>query len=99
MPFNLTFLTRMQQTEDLDKTLNPAQGVDTVRAPQMWSYNASVTGSNDAAAVVAAADYFLGARGYLSVNDLIWTSTTGVPGLYSVTTNTGASVAVTIRSV
>ncbi len=58
-----------------------------------WTYNASVTGSNESAATVEGAGYFLGANGYLKVGDIIFVSCNDpVTHVLNVATNTGAAL-------
>ncbi len=89
MAFGLQWLTRIEQSPNLDKTLNPGQGMDSVLLPQMWAYNASASGANDSAATVEGANYFLTAGGYLQLGDFI-NVITNDPGYHilNVTTRT-----------
>jgi len=97
MAFALALFCRVQQTEDLDKTINPNGGMDTTVRPQTWIYN-GITGVDTSAAIVAA-NFFNGAHGYLSVGDMvIFNSTTGA-GMCSVATNDGTNVTTVLRTV
>ena len=97
MTFALQWLTRVEQTENLDKTTNPGSGMDTVTSPQMWAYNAGAAGANDNAAAVEASGYFNGALGYLKVGDAVYVYTND-PGyhLLAVATNNGTTVTTSV---
>lgn len=70
MAFDFKWLTRVNQTISPFKAQNPAEGQAT-GGPTMWFYNASSTGSNETAATIEGANYFLGASGFFGVGDWI----------------------------
>ena len=92
MAFNLNYLQRVDATIDLNKISNPLNGQCTGQGKTIWIYDASATGSNEAAATVEASGYFNAATGYLSNADLIYVPTND-PGyhLLAVTSVTGAT--------
>ncbi len=100
MAFDLKYLSRIEQTQFLDKTTNPIAGMDTQSHPSLWMYNGTATGGNASAAQLAAADYFLAAYGYLSVGDFILASAND-PGavMLSVATSSSAGVTTILRTV
>lgn len=73
MAFNQLYLERVEATQEnvTDKTLNPHDGLITVPGITLWMYNATSTGSNESAATVEGANYFLPAIGYMSLGDWI----------------------------
>lgn len=79
----MKYISRTEQTNNLDVTLNVKAGMDRIPGPQTWQYNATASGANNSAAEVAAANYFspvvvdplLGsAHGIFKVGDLIYAS-------------------------
>jgi len=72
MAFDFKYLTSVQQTNNLDKTLNVKAGMDTQARPQMWCYDASSNGADDTKAETVASDYFLSAYAYLKAGDLVY---------------------------
>ena len=100
MAFDLKYLSRVEQTAELDKTTNPIAGIDTVTGPQMWLYNGTATGGNASAAQLVAANYFITAYGYLNVGDVIFASAND-PGfvIASVATSAVGGVTTITRSV
>ncbi len=72
MAYDLKFLQRVEITGNLDKLSNPAAGQQTIGSPTMWVYNALAGGANNSKAQTVAADYFLGAYGYLTAGDLVY---------------------------
>jgi hypothetical protein len=93
MTFDLKWLSRVEQTANLDKTLNPGAGMDTVIVPQLWTYNGGALGANDTEAAIIAANYFLGAYGYLSVGDAIYYYSNDPDyGLAAIVTSTSSGV-------
>lgn len=72
MAFSLDYLQRVQAGVDLNKISNPLEGQVTGSGPTQWQYNALAAGANNSKAQTVAADYFLGAFGYLSVGDTIY---------------------------
>lgn len=94
MAFGLQYLQRAEISVDLNKISNPVEGQVTGAGPSLWMYNASNThGSNDSAATVEGAGYFLAAKGYLSVGDVVYVFTND-PGyhLLAVASNTGTAL-------
>ena len=99
MAFDLKYLTRLEQTQVLDKTTNPVSGMDTQTHPTMWMFNATTSGASDTSAEVDDADYFLAAYGYLSVGDAIYCATTDGAVLLSVATSAVGGVTTVLRTV
>jgi hypothetical protein len=93
MAFDLSFLSRVEQTQQYDKTLNVSTGLVLGSIPKMWTFNAAATAANNSTAQTVAANYFNGASGYLEVGDLIWVVSND-PGyhLIYVATNAGGNV-------
>ncbi|HWY35552.1 MAG TPA: hypothetical protein VNX68_12975 [Nitrosopumilaceae archaeon] len=50
---------------------NPLSGNVNAKGINVWSYNATAGGSNEASATVQGAGYFLSASGYMQVGDFI----------------------------
>ena len=100
MAFDFKYLSRVEQTANLDKTLNPGACMDSVPGPQMWVYNGTATGGNASAAQLAAANYFITAYGYLNVGDCILASAND-PGfvMLSVATSAVGGVTTVLRTV
>jgi len=71
MAFSFTYFQRVESTISLPSSDNPTVGQATGQRPTIWTYNGSSTGSNESAATIEGANYFLGASGYLSVGDWI----------------------------
>ncbi len=93
MAFDLSFLSRVEQTQQYDKTYNSATGNTTSPIPVIWCFNAAAAAANNSTAQTQASGYFNGALGYLSVGDLIWVVSND-PGyhLIYIATNNGATV-------
>lgn len=93
MAFDLKYLSRVEQTSFLDKTLNVGAGMDTQSTPQLWTYNAFTSGADDTLAEVVAADYFLGGYGYISTGDFIFVRTSNPSyALLAVTASSSSTV-------
>ena len=93
MAFSLNFLARIEIAQNqFDQTYNPATG-STGAATGGWTYNASALGANDNTAATQAADYFLGAKGYLKAGDFIYVLSND-PGYHflNVAVNNGVTV-------
>jgi hypothetical protein len=95
MAYDLKYLTRVQQTPNLDKSSNPPGGLDSITGPAEWRYDARASAANDTKAAVVAADYFLSAYGYLSVGDTIYAACTDGAHLVYVATSSSGGVTVT----
>lgn len=93
MAFDLKYLSRVEMTANLDKTLNPGAGMDTQTTPQIWAYNAFTSGADDTLAEVVAADYFLGGYGYINTGDFIHVRTSNPSyAILAVTASSSATV-------
>ena len=75
MAFNFNYLSRAQDTQTYEKSHTAVSGVVTGPVCSLWMYNATSTGSNESAATIEGANYFLGAIGYMKVGDMIMVST------------------------
>ena len=93
MAYSLSYLSRSEQTANLDKTLNVKAGMDSQPGPQRWSYNALAAAANNSKAQTVAADYFLSAYGYLAVGDSILIATND--GYQEIIITASSSVTVT----
>jgi hypothetical protein len=94
MAFSLNFLARVELAQNqFDPAYNPATGSATGVAVNMWTYNAGAAAANDTTAATQAADYFLGAKGYLKAGDMIYVSSNN-PGFHilNVAVNNGVTV-------
>jgi hypothetical protein len=98
MAFDLKYLTRLEQTEVLDKTTNPISGMDTQSHPSFWMFNGSASGADDTITEIDDADYFLAAYGYLSVGDAIWCVGNNGAILLAVATSAVGGVTTTLKS-
>ena len=99
MPFALQYLTRLEQTQALDKTTNPIAGMDSQSKPSFWMFDGTATGADVTAADVDAADYFLDAYAYLTAGDAIWCATNDPGGvLLLVASSTSSTVTTTLKS-
>lgn len=96
MPFDFQFLTRVQQSTNLDSTTNPSPGIDTNRMPQFWVYNSNATGANEPVATIMGANYFLKANGYFKVGDIIYVSVND-PGAIITFVSASSAAGVTIE--
>lgn len=96
MAFSLNYLQRVDATVDLNKISNPLNGQSNGLGKTIWIYDASASGSNEAAATVEASGYFNAATGYLSNADLLYVPTND-PGyhLLAITSATGAATVTT----
>ncbi len=93
MAAGLQYLAKVSQSQELDKTYNSATGDVGSAMPQMWMYNASAGGSDEASATVQGANYFDFALGYLSPGDLVYVfSNDPAYHLLNIATNTGVHV-------
>lgn len=72
MAFSFNYLSKISQSQDLDASYNPSTGLVGAKVPNHFSYNASATGSNESAATVNAANYFLTAYASLKPGDTIY---------------------------
>jgi len=87
MAYDLKYLKRVEQTSNLDKSLNVKAGMESATAPQIWVYDGSANAGNATKANMVAADYFIDAYGYLSVYDLIWAKGTDGASILAVLTS------------
>lgn len=92
MAYGLNFLSRVEQTHNLDKTLNVKDGMDTFVKPQLWVYNASSSGANNSVAQTVAADYFASAYGYVTTGDLVYVYANDGVQILTVTASTSSTV-------
>lgn len=92
MAYDLKYLSRVEQTAFLDKTMNVKAGMDTVIVPQMWTYNALAGGANNSLAQTVAADYFLSAYGFLTTGDLVYVAANDGVQILTVTASSSSTV-------
>lgn len=72
MAFNIAYLARVSQSQNLDPTYNPDTGIVGARVPSEFKYNASATGSNETFATVVGANYFLPIYATFKPGDIIY---------------------------
>jgi len=98
MAFSFQYLAKVGQSQQYDRTYNPATGDAAAPIPQMWMYNASSTGANASAAAVETSGYFNGASGYLLQGDVIYVYTND-PGYHFLNVATNSSGTVTTAAI
>src|SRR5690348_12136723 len=102
MAFNQLYLERVEATQEnvTDKTLNPKDGLVLVPGITLWMYNATSTGTNESAATVEGANYFLPAIGYMKLGDWILLNSND-PGYHIlvISTNNGSTTISTTQIV
>ena len=92
MAYDLKFLQRVEITGNLDKLSNPTAGQQTIVSPTVWVYNALATGANNSLAQTVAADYFLGAYGYVTAGDMIYVACNDGYQILAVTASSSVTV-------
>jgi hypothetical protein len=96
MAFGLQYLSKIELSQNqFDPAYNAATGSATGQSTNMWTYNASALGSNDATAAVVAANYFNGASGYLKIGDMVYFNANDANHILTITTNAGGNVTTT----
>ena len=78
MAFSFTYLGRLSQSDNVDKTINTKDGQAAGGQTTLWTYNGTAAGSNEALATIVAANYFQTAWASLSVGDGIFVSTNDI---------------------
>jgi len=58
MAFNIKYLGKVGVSQQYDRTYNPATGLSAQPGIQLWTYDATAAGSNEAIATVDASAYF-----------------------------------------
>lgn len=96
MAFDFKYLSLVEQQQNLDPTFNSACAQVNGFGLRVFTYNGNVAGSNESAATIEGANYFLPAYGYLRVNDIILINSND-PAIHvlNVATSTSAGVTVT----
>lgn len=103
MAFNFIYLAKLQPTQTYDAGHTANSSLPAGGCINCWTYNGSVTtGSNEAAATIEAANYFLPALGYLKVGDIIFIASNdggAANHMLSVTVNNGTTTLTTVQTV
>jgi hypothetical protein len=96
MAFDFTYLGRLSQSDNVDKTINTRDGQAAGGQTTMWTYNGTDSGSDEALATIVAADYFQSAWASLNVGDGIFVSANDVTAaLVFVATSAAGGITVT----